>query len=124
MATSTVRGISFPFRKGVDAFPAKATDAQLIREDLYQLVTTATGSRVMRPTFGTNVYAFIFEPNDDVLGAVIQAELRSSIARHEPRVSVVDIGVSRQDSAVVVTIAYIINATGNQDAIDVGFSTP
>jgi len=119
-----LRGISFPFRKGTGAFPATATGDQLVKEDLYQLITTGIGARVMRPLFGTNVYSFIFEANDDVLATLIQAEVQSAIAKYEPRVAVEDIGTFRTDSEVVVVISYTIVATGNRDAVDLRYSTP
>lgn len=122
--SSSVRGISFPFRKGSTSFPEVATDEQLIREDLAQLLLTGVGSRVMRPNFGTNLYSFIFEPNDDLLASLVQAEVTTAISKFEPRISLLDVGVSRVNSEVVVTVSYTLSATGNQDGIDIRFSTP
>lgn len=122
--SSSIRGISFPFRKGSTSFPESATDEQLIKEDLAQLLLTGVGTRVMRPNFGTNLYSFIFEPNDDLLASLVQAEVATAIAKFEPRISLLDVGVSRVNSEVVVTVNYTLSATGNQDGIDIRFSTP
>lgn len=122
--SSSVRGISFPFRKGSTSFPATATDEQLIKEDLQQLLMTGVGTRVMRPNFGTNLYSFVFEPNDDLLATLVQAEVATAIAKFEPRISLLDVGVARVSSEILVTVRYTLSATGNQDGIDIRFSTP
>lgn len=122
--SSSVRGISFPFRKGSTSFPATATDEQLIKEDLQQLLMTGVGTRVMRPTFGTNLYSFVFEPNDDLLATLVQAEVATAIAKFEPRISLLDVSVARVSSEILVTVRYTLSATGNQDGIDIRFSTP
>jgi uncharacterized protein len=112
MATPIVyNGIKFPFQKGGTSFPRAATDDELIKDSLIQLVLTMSGERVMRPEFGTNALAFIFENNDDVLGNLLRAEIQGVVARYEPRIQLTDIGVTQRDSEVIITISYIVLAT-------------
>ena len=104
-------GIKFPFQKGGTSFPAASTDEMLIRESLLQLILTMTGERIMRPEFGTNVLSFVFENNDDVLGNLLRAEIQGVVARFEPRIQLLDIGVARRSSEVILTISYVVLST-------------
>lgn len=116
-------GISFPFRRDDNSFPATATDDQLIQESLLQIIFTPRGSRIMRPDFGSNVLALVFEPNTEALGDLIRSDLSSSIGRFEPRVTVQNIAVTRKDSEVMITIQYTINATRLAGAVSASVTT-
>jgi len=125
MATPIVyNGIKFPFQKGGTSFPKAATDSELIQDSLVQLILTMVGERVMRPEFGTNALAFIFENNDDVLGNLLRAEIQGVVARYEPRIRLTDIGVTQRDSEVLITISYIVLATRRTGLAVVGVPTP
>jgi len=113
------RGVSHPFRKGTTAFPEGSGDDSLIRESLVQLILTGSGERVMRPSVGTNVRKFIFEPNDELLTSLVQTEVATAIARFEPRVTVVGIQTQRIESELLVTITYIVNATQQVNTVGV-----
>lgn len=124
-------GFAFPFQKGTSEFPESATDAELIKQALVQLVLTGTGERVMRPDFGGSAYRYVFEDNDIVLQQLVETELFFLIARYEPRVSVVSIEAVRGDqldtatkseneaSSVVITISYIILSTRSPDQLTI-----
>lgn len=113
------RGVSFPFRKGTTSLPESATDDRIVKDSLIQLLMTGTGERPMRPTVGTNIRRFVFEPNDDLLSSLIRTEVTSAIARFEPRVTLTGVDVLRHDSTVVVTLSYVVNATQNSDSVAV-----
>ncbi len=122
MATSFYSGISFPFRRSATSLPARATDNELIRQSLVQIVSTTKGERVMRPDFGTNVINYIFDNNDDLLAELIRSDLFSAVGRYEPRVILTDVQVVRSDETVDVTLLYVVTFTGAADAVGVSFS--
>lgn len=119
-------GISFPFRRGGTSFPAEATDDQLIKESLVQLILTQNGERIMRPDMGSNALSFIFEPNNLVLAQTLRAEIQAVVAKFEPRVVLTDVGVERDlDAAqVIVTIEYVVIASRTSSSVTVPLSTP
>lgn len=117
-------GIKFPFQKGGTSFPAAATDDELIKDSLLQLILTVTGERIMRPDFGTNVTALIFENNTDVLGNLLRAEVQGVVARYEPRVQVIDIVVSQRNAELIMTIAYVVLATRRAGTATVAIPSP
>jgi hypothetical protein len=116
---AALRGISFPFKKGSTGFPEPGTDDRLIKDSLTQLLLTGTGERVMRPTVGTNIRRFVFEPNDELLSSLIRAEVSSAIARFEPRVTLLAVDMFRQDANLVVTLSYVVNATQSVSTVSV-----
>lgn len=122
-------GFAFPFKKGATAFPEVATDDDLIKQALVQLVLTGAGERVMRPDYGSSAYSYIFEPNEDILQQRIETELSALILRYEPRVAVTSIEVVRgnpaldsEASTVTITINYIVIATRNSGTAEIELS--
>jgi phage baseplate assembly protein W len=120
---ATFRGIAFPFGKDNTSFPAAVEDAQLVKESLIQIVTTARGERIMRPDFGSAVYSFIFENNNVLLTELIRDELSAAIAKFEPRAILRNIVVERDKSEVIITINYIVSLTGQQDSVSIPLAT-
>ena len=118
------QGLSYPFRVGTTSFPALATDDDVIRDSLIQLIQTPKGSRVMRPDFGTNVIAMIFEANNEILAEMISYDVQSAIAAWEPRVSVLSVDVEQEDSTITLTITYMVIASKNVASVAIPFSTP
>jgi phage baseplate assembly protein W len=129
MATPIYTGISFPFRKSGVQLPAPATDDDLIKESLKQIILTSPGERLMRPTVGSGARSFVFETNDQLLAAQIRTNVGNSIARLEPRVMVQAIVVERVKSdksgdprdldSVIVTVHYVVPATQKRDEVSV-----
>lgn len=122
MATSFYSGISFPFRRSATSLPARATDNELIRQSLVQIVSTTKGERVMRPDFGTNIINYIFDNNDDLLAELIRSDVFSAVGRYESRVILTDVQVVRSDETVDVTLQYVVTFTGAADSVGVSYS--
>lgn len=122
-------GFAFPFKKGSASFPDVATDNDLIKQALVQLVLTGSGERVMRPDYGSSAYGFVFEPNDDILKQRVETELTVLIGKYEPRVALIGITVQRgnpdldsEASSVVITIEYVVLATKTMDQVNITLS--
>lgn len=117
-------GIKFPFQKGGTSFPAAATDDELIRDSLLQLILTMNGERIMRPEFGTNAMSFVFENNDVVLSNLLRSEIQGAVAKFEPRIQLVDLQVERRRAEIILTITYIVLATRKAGAARIGIPIP
>lgn len=94
MATITY-GIDFPFRDSQDGKFLQMTDipAKEIRADLIHLLLTKKGSRYFLPDFGTRLYAYIFEPNDQITFAMIEGEIRDAVSKYIPNLEINNITV-------------------------------
>lgn len=118
-----ILSIYFPFQQGTAAFPRPAYDSDAIRASLIQILTTPKGTRVMRPTFGCDAFTFLFENDSDSLKIRIEREIRSSITRWEPRVSLGAITIETNEvnepGQILVTIFYTILQSGQQDSVTI-----
>lgn len=124
MASSTFKGIAFPYQKGTASFPDKAEDSLLIRQSIIQILLTEPGERLMRPTFGSGLMSRVFENNDPILESILQAEVFSAIGRWEPRAIVRGVDMARKDSTITITVNYVVVATRQQDSVELVLSTP
>jgi len=118
------RGINFPFSRGLQSFPEKVSDDELLRQSMIQIIMTPRGERVMRPDFGADAYALIFANTGDVFEQDIKNAVMSAIAQYEPRVIVLDVRVTEEDtktgggqSEVKIDIDYVVLATRESQTI-------
>jgi len=121
--TFIYKAIAFPFRKGATQFPEAVQDGPLIKEALVQLVMTGLGERIMRPKFGTNVLAYIFDNINSDLSQDIRREIAQAIALYEPRVRVTSIVLTVEDTTVIVVISYQLNTTNTNDTLTMALGT-
>jgi phage baseplate assembly protein W len=99
MADGTTYGLTFPFR---DSFDGKYLDLsdyndQEIRSNLIHLLLSKKGSRYYLPDFGTRLYEFLFEPLDIVSFDVIEADIRDSVAKYIPNLTIINIVIEPLD---------------------------
>jgi len=118
----TIIGIGFPFQKGSQSFPETKTDVDVVEDNIRRILSTRKGERPMRPEEGSNVYDFVFESIGALLNARMDNEVRQSLARGEPRATVLGVYVTeelRPDGAsnLVVTIDWAFNREYRQTAI-------
>lgn len=128
MAKAIYKGLAFPFKRSTTAFPAEAVDDDLIKQSLVQIIMTGVEERVMRPGFGTRAYAFIFENDNLVLQETIRTEVMAAIAKFERRVIVRSVDVASENEgearAVVITINYVVIATGQEQLTAITIPAP
>ncbi len=119
MAKNLFRGIGFPFAKSSAALPAPAVDDALVKQSLAQIVLTSKGERLMRPDFGSNAMAFVFENNDLVFQETVRSDVMTAIAKYETRVIVRSVDVEQDDEKATITINYINIVTRQDQTIEV-----
>jgi phage baseplate assembly protein W len=87
-------GFAFPMGD-IDSgqFLKKASDTELIRNQLRQLLLTSRGERVMLPAYGTNLRRYLMEPLDQATLSQIKREILESFSRYAPNVSLAKIQV-------------------------------
>ena len=114
---STWFGISAPFLSGNKVLERQA-DERLIKNDLLQLLLTAPGERVMRPTFGAPIRTFVFEQMDINDLTTLKDSIKTAITQFEKRVTVKDILLKQtDDNELTIKILGSLNITQPQDFI-------
>ncbi len=69
-----------------DTQPELVADILAINNSIFNILSTHKGSRIFRPTYGSNLLNLIHEPADQLTEWRIKNELIDAIERWEPRI--------------------------------------
>jgi len=111
------RGWAFPLRVDATGGIALVGREREIEEAIRLVLGTAPGERVMRPEFGCRIHDYVFAPADAATATALSNEVRSSLARWEPRIDVEDVVVSfdRGDASLLyIDIRYAVRQTNDR----------
>jgi len=87
-----------------------------VRDLIEQVLFTAPGERVMRPDFGAGLLQLVFEPGGFAVAAATQYLVQTALERTLSEVITVEaVEVEAIDSALVVTVAYVVNQTRSRE---------
>lgn len=110
-------GWSFPVRinsrGGIGLVHAESD----VEESIRLILATPIGERRMRPEFGCGVHDLVFAINDATTHGLIQHYVIEALTLWEPRIEVLDVGVSTDEaepSQVMVHIHYALRATNQR----------
>jgi hypothetical protein len=110
------RGLAYPMRVGPTGGIALVTNDEEIAESMRLILGTSPGERPMRPDFGCPIHDHVFAPADSATIGMIAFEVRNSLARWEPRIDVVDVVVSQDESQptlLYIDVTYTIRETND-----------
>jgi len=115
MAAKKFINIDYPFKESGDGFfiNLNSTDDKAIKADLMHLLLTRKGQRLYNPNFGTDLLKFIFEPNDNLTLNNVKDEVKASVKKYLPNLSVTDISVTQSpdsDYAAVIRVDYKVTS--------------
>lgn len=94
-------------------------DPQLIEENLQGLLLQQIGSRLRDEEFGNKLESYLEEPCTQVLVFYIEDQIRTLIARYEPRITYKDIQIySLQQGSLYIRVQYQIKGTPVEEYLD------
>jgi phage baseplate assembly protein W len=106
------QGLAFPLRLGPGNHLAVVTLENDVRCMIEQILLTAPGERVNRPTFGVGIYAYVFEPNSPLLAAQLRTALEENVYEHLGKnVRIVALDVTSDDDQLHILIQFTIDGT-------------
>jgi phage baseplate assembly protein W len=104
--------IKYPYQIDSRGRTAEATDGSHVQDLVEQVLFTAPGERVNRPTFGTGLMQLVFEPNSQDLASAVQLAAQSALQLWLGDVLAAEyVNVQQTDSELVVTVTYTIRQT-------------
>jgi phage baseplate assembly protein W len=108
--------LAFPYSFDGTGNTARAADpAAHIAGMIEQILFTAPGERVNRPTFGSGTAQLVFEPNSDVLAAIQQQAIQSGLQQWlSDLIRVQSVTVTADEATLAVTVAYLVIASQQQ----------
>jgi uncharacterized protein len=92
---------------------AEALPDQHLRDLIEEVLLTAPGERVMRPTFGSGLLQMAFAPNSDQLGATLQMLVHGALQSWlGDLIEVSGVSISQDDGNLTVNVNYTVRSTG------------
>jgi len=111
------KGLAFPLRLGPGKSLAVVELEDDVRVMIEQILLTAPGERVNRPTFGVGIYAYVFEADSPFLASQLQTALDENVYEHLGKnVHIVALDVTSSGEQLLVNIQFQIvgTVTGRQ----------
>jgi len=90
----------------------RLTDSQLVIQDILNAFSIKQGDKVGQPGYGTNLWAFIFDPNTADLRNQIEDEVRRVVSS-DPRVTIGTLQLFSQENGVLVEMEIAISPYNN-----------
>lgn len=107
-------GIKYPISEESDSltfFDMNETKEDSITSMLLHIIFTPKGQRLRRPTFGTDLIRFIFEPNNSGTWDGIKNEIREQVQMYLPQVMVDDLKIihnTNEENSIYVQVEYSV----------------
>jgi phage baseplate assembly protein W len=113
---SALPSIAFPYAHEPGGRTAPAAGDDHIRQMIEQVIFTAPGERVNRPTFGSGILQLVFAPASEQLVATTRLLVQSALQTWlGDIIDVADVTVEAGDGTLRVSVSYIVRTTGNAD---------
>lgn len=99
--------IGYPFRIDGRGHVNMVSENDHIRQMIEQVLFTAPGERVNRPTFGSGIMQLVFAPNSEELAAATQFLVQGSLQQWlGESIQVESVEVECRDALLEVTVTY------------------
>lgn len=110
--------VAFPYRFDLAGRTAAADLDRHVRDLIEQVLFTAPGERVNRPTFGSGVMQLVFAPNSEELAATTQYLVQGALQQWlGDRIEVDQVVVHAVESTLEVTVVYTVRVTRQQQSV-------
>ena len=104
--------LDYPYHFDTRGRTAETSEDEHIRDLIEQVLFTAPGERVNRPTFGCGLMQLVFAPNSDALAATTQFVVQGALQQWlGDLIAVESVEVENQDSTLSVRVQYVIRRT-------------
>ncbi|MCL4829495.1 MAG: GPW/gp25 family protein [Caldilinea sp.] len=112
--------IAYPYAIDGSGRTAQPDDDEHIRQMIEQLLFTAPGERVNRPTFGTGLRQLLFAPNSPELATATEFMVQGALQEFLGeliRVEAVD--VVSEEATLRVTVQYLVQRTQQRQVVEI-----
>ena len=104
--------LAYPYQFDPRGRTTEADDERHIRDLIEQLLFTAPGERVNRPTFGSGLLQLVFGPNSPELAAATQFQVQGALQQWlGDLIQVQGVEVESVEATLRVTVRYLIRRT-------------
>ncbi len=101
--------IDYPLNVDRRGRTATTTEDDHVRDLIEQVLFTAPGERVNRPSFGCGLRQLVFAPNSDALAAAAQVAVHGALQQWlGDLIEVEAVEVASEEATLTVTVQYVI----------------
>lgn len=114
-------GLTLSARGGM----AMVEDRESVSQAILLLLSTRPGERVMRPTYGCQLYRLVFSPNDGTTAGLAMHYVRQALDLWEPRIEVLHLDAEQAaeyPEQLLIRLAYQVRATQQQETLNFFFN--
>jgi uncharacterized protein len=116
-----VTHVDYPYHFASSGRTATTDYDSHIRDMIEQVLFTAPGERLNRPTFGSGLRQLVFAPNSEELATATQLLVQGALQEWLGNlIEVSAVRVSAEDSALRVVVAYTVRRTGTREVAEFG----
>ena len=117
--------LTFPFRVEAGG-PRTSGRADHVKEQIMQVIFTASRERIFRPEFGAGLRNLVMEPNSSALAELTRKRLRVSLAEAlhgevDPKTLEVEARV--EEERLWITIRYTLATIGKRESLSYDLGT-
>lgn len=119
------KSLGFPPRVGADGQMVWSAGEPNVRESICIILRTRPGERLLVPEFGCGLDQYLFEPLNIATLRLIQEQVKRSLQRWEPRITLDDVIVAANpdnNRAVDISIVYTLIATRIREQINMSLA--
>jgi phage baseplate assembly protein W len=107
--------IDYPFHPDARGRTADADADEHLRDLIEQVLFTAPGERVNRPTFGSGLAQLVFAPTSEELATATQFLVQGALQQWLGELIQVEaVDVQSRDATLEVTVRYSVRRTGQR----------
>jgi phage baseplate assembly protein W len=98
----------------------RVTDAELVKQNLYNHFNTRQGEKLMQPNFGSIVWNMMFEPLNEETKSLIVEDVKT-IVSYDPRTRATNVTVVQFDHGLQIIIDLLYLTTNQSDRLSLSF---
>jgi phage baseplate assembly protein W len=102
------RGLMTPLQRLGGGDFISSNGVPLIRAAIKQIIGTELNEIKWRPRMAAGLERFKHKPNNESTGALIADAITTAIRKFEPRISTVEVHVTRTDSIAIAQVAWSV----------------
>ncbi|NJL21975.1 MAG: GPW/gp25 family protein [Leptolyngbyaceae cyanobacterium SM1_3_5] len=106
-------GWAFPPQLQLDGEIALSAYEEDIHQSIHIILGTTPGERVMRPDFGSGLYALVFEPISTTTIELVKFRVEEALIAWEPRIDSITVSVTAMPvlGRLLINIDYRVRST-------------
>lgn len=108
--------VDFPFHFDSRGRTSATSGEDHIRDLIEQVLFTAPGERVNRPTFGCGLLQLVFAPNSDALAATTRLTVEGALQQWLGELIQVEaVDVRSEEATLSVSVQYVVRRTQQRE---------